>query len=775
MADLSAQLEGSLGELRAALHERDDHVIDRCERQVRELLLANDNYRLIGDERLLAQANTLLTSALGKVADTDLSALRQHLSVLQDTYSNLYAVLDTDLDLESLLRHLGTWAIITQHISCNFDEAIKGELHKARISGKSEQRLETFFEIFLNAVRTQGLTDVADQLTPSIRQAIDGYKRLHLWPVYILFAVGDMGDVYGAKITSLPNGSGGIRSINTIGEDMQTSARKAVEYVTEKRPATRSWDFRLEISRGDIQFDGESIGLGITIATLMNVETLDVDPFTAFTGRVDTDGSVKRIEHLSAKLQAAHAMGVRRVFIPQENEGEYKPIDGLKIIPVISVEDALTKLRNTTYRQESNNLKTLAENKIQELATILRSDGVHLVGQGDHNDSCIRVEFTDHRDRAVVMVYHTNALKPVPQGKESPLRQKIQVACDDIFGKKIPAVLASTSNKPETRKYTVKISADQQKLLQHLMKRGDGVREIENNCLYRLKITKGGQTTYVRQFTNGTLTVNGVSPLLDEVDADIKVVIGVNDSIPSESRGDDKLQAQIEAVKAVELGETWIGTDEAGKGDYYGPLVAAAVLVDQRLADQLQALGVKDSKSSSDKRNLELAEAIRRICGKRAQVVIIPPERYNTLYDQFQHEGKNLNTLLAWGHTRALEDILTEYPQQQITVIVDKFGDEHYVRSRLLSRSREAKLNLVQMPKAEANIAVAAASVLARAQFLNYLAKMSEQYRIDFPKGSSDPRIVQIGGEIISRLGADELRKVAKLHFATTQKILDRK
>ena len=103
---------------------------------------------------------------------------------------------------------------------------------------------------------------------------------------------------------------------------------------------------------------------------------------------------------------------------------------------------------------------------------------------------------------------------------------------------------------------------------------------------------------------------------------------------------------------------TWIGTDEAGKGDYFGPIVGAAVMVDQKIADQLSKIGVKDSKELSDNRNKELAVQISSICGKHAQVVMIPPAKYNALYEQFQKEGKNLNTLLAWVHTRALEDIL---------------------------------------------------------------------------------------------------------------------
>ncbi|MBA2679833.1 MAG: ribonuclease HIII [Ktedonobacteraceae bacterium] len=228
----------------------------------------------------------------------------------------------------------------------------------------------------------------------------------------------------------------------------------------------------------------------------------------------------------------------------------------------------------------------------------------------------------------------------------------------------------------------------------------------------------------------------------------------------------------MQAVEAVELGERWIGTDESGKGDFFGPLVAAAVLVDGRIAALLTELGVRDSKNLSDKQNIDLAAKIYLVCGANAQVVPIPPVRYNTLYDQMTREGKNLNTLLAWAHTRALENLLTAFPQNRITVIIDQFADEHYIQDKLMASARSIELHLVQLPKAEANIAVAAASILARAGFLDALNRLSREYGVTLPKGASDPSIITIGQQIVARGGQPALAKVAKLHFKTTAKIL---
>ena len=54
----------------------------------------------------------------------------------------------------------------------------------------------------------------------------------------------------------------------------------------------------------------------------------------------------------------------------------------------------------------------------------------------------------------------------------------------------------------------------------------------------------------------------------------------------------------------------WAGSDESGKGDFFGPLVVAAVLVDITTAEKLVRLGVRDCKLINDKEVLRLAELI---------------------------------------------------------------------------------------------------------------------------------------------------------------------
>lgn len=217
----------------------------------------------------------------------------------------------------------------------------------------------------------------------------------------------------------------------------------------------------------------------------------------------------------------------------------------------------------------------------------------------------------------------------------------------------------------------------------------------------------------------------------------------------------------------IGIGFPIIGTDESGKGDYFGPLVSAAVYVDKHTAKLLELEGVRDSKKLSDRKNEELAEKIIEICKDKCSIIEILPEKYNDLYDQFIREKKNLNTLLAWGHAKAIEELLSKVDCNN--AIADQFADERFILSKLQEKGK--KLNLIQMHKAEENIAVAAASILARARFLQKLSKLSSEFRIDFPKGAS-ANVINNAKAFVATYGENSLRKVAKLHFKTTKQVL---
>ena len=203
-----------------------------------------------------------------------------------------------------------------------------------------------------------------------------------------------------------------------------------------------------------------------------------------------------------------------------------------------------------------------------------------------------------------------------------------------------------------------------------------------------------------------------------------------------------------------------IGTDEAGKGDYFGPLVAAAAYADQVAVARLPEAGVRDAKKVSLGRLRELEKAVKQIC-PAFQVVNIFPERYNELRQQMG----NLNHLLAWAHARAIEDVLAKVHCQ--VVVADQFGDEHFLEDSLMKRGRQVKL--VQRVRAEDDPAVAAASVLARAAFIRGLERMSAEIGVDLPRGAT--HVLPAARKVFEKGGEDLLRKTAKLHFATTKKL----
>lgn len=204
-----------------------------------------------------------------------------------------------------------------------------------------------------------------------------------------------------------------------------------------------------------------------------------------------------------------------------------------------------------------------------------------------------------------------------------------------------------------------------------------------------------------------------------------------------------------------------IGIDESGKGDYFGPLVIAAVFVDGTTQGELALMQVRDSKKISDGRILEMAPDIRTICPH--SVIAIGPQKYNELYEKI----RNLNRLLAWGHAKALENLLERVPCS--LAISDQFGDERLILNALQAKGRTVTLE--QRTGAESDLAVAAASVLARAEFLLRLKRLSNEVGTTLPKGAS-PAVELAGRMVVKKHGRERLAAIAKLHFKTTKAVL---
>jgi ribonuclease HIII len=211
--------------------------------------------------------------------------------------------------------------------------------------------------------------------------------------------------------------------------------------------------------------------------------------------------------------------------------------------------------------------------------------------------------------------------------------------------------------------------------------------------------------------------------------------------------------------------EPRIGVDESGKGDFFGPLVIAGAFLNEAAAYNMMEIGVRDSKMiKSDARIAEIAKQIRQTEGCVTDVVAIGPEKYNQLHAQ----TRNVNNILGWGHARVIENLLGRVDSPK--AISDQFGNKRIIEKALMERGR--KIELVQRHKAESDLAVAAASIIARNEFVMRLRRLGKEYGVELPKGAS-AAVQEAGMELVAKHGRDALEKVAKMHFRTSQKVLE--
>lgn len=294
-----------------------------------------------------------------------------------------------------------------------------------------------------------------------------------------------------------------------------------------------------------------------------------------------------------------------------------------------------------------------------------------------------------------------------------------------------------------------------------------------HNGIYQFRFTSGNTSTLINFYPSETVLIQGnpnemrstlehwwqqqqaeqAPPTLWDrpISVSEQSIENTSSSSPASSPKETKVMAHI-------------GTDEAGKGDYFGPLVVAGVFVDEDSASRLLALGVRDSKQLSDVKILSLAEEIKKICHGHGHIVAYRPERYNQLYQ----EMLNLNLLLATAHAQVIAS-LQERTASRLA-LVDQFSHEPLVLAAL--QKMNCEIAVEQRPRAEDDIAVAAASIIARATFVRQIEELSQSIGVQLPKGASSTMIVTVGREIVARAGRDALGKVAKLHFKTTQEIL---
>jgi ribonuclease HIII len=219
-----------------------------------------------------------------------------------------------------------------------------------------------------------------------------------------------------------------------------------------------------------------------------------------------------------------------------------------------------------------------------------------------------------------------------------------------------------------------------------------------------------------------------------------------------------------EEVNEPEMFEPHFGIDESGKGDFFGPLVIAGAYTDAASTRALMDAGVMDSKRiTSSAKIAKLAKIIRDTRGVSYEVVSIGPERYNEMYGSF----KNLNRLLAWGHARVIRSLTEKVPDCP-RALSDQFARKEVLERELARHG--VKIDLQQRTKGESDVAVAAASILARERFVQWIAASSEKSGVKIPLGAG-PHVIEAARELIAVHGNDILPKVAKMHFKTAGEV----
>ena len=228
--------------------------------------------------------------------------------------------------------------------------------------------------------------------------------------------------------------------------------------------------------------------------------------------------------------------------------------------------------------------------------------------------------------------------------------------------------------------------------------------------------------------------------------------------------GDEHLRSDFLPERVTQ----WIGVDESGKGDYFGPMTAAGVLLTPESLLRLRPLLLRDSKEINAAGIRTAAKEIRTICAGQFAVVTVVPARYNAFMEESSF-GKNSQRILAWMHARVIENLLEEH-EDVAHAICDKFGNEAVIERALMKKGRGITVH--QHVRAEADPAVAAASILARDEFVRRMAQLEDKAGCRLPLGASDEKgILQSAKHIVAAHGTGALRTFAKLHFKTTEKM----
>ena len=738
-----------------------------------KLVFDEQTYRGLWDEPILSQLNWLFqvkppepTIFGGQVAE-----LGQRAQQVQRVNDFFFQILNWDASVEKVYEVLRAISLTEPSLLCCLKSSDRLVGIREADASPSEK-----IAAFLDFLREDASLNLANQ--EPVKRCLEAFKAREGTGVVNALLVTSSGE--GALVVPLQikvqPGSGQVHCIVHGRGDFEATLKRARLALLNQGFLRESDDIVCTLELTEPEYLGTSIGLAAAVGMHGAARGIAIDPYTAFTGDISLDRGHWRVQGVSGlpqKLEAARLSGCRRVFIPRENLKEVGST-GQETLQVIPVDDLLEVFLYLQAPLQPLPGDSLQVRKINVLKAFCQDQGWDLSSprpiQGGLQFRVAPLLLPE----LTINIYNTGA----HTSKQHDRREYQE------YQELLKALQAREESRIPIRKveqpFNIQDPSLRAEIREALGQLQPAERRQEPHCEYTFRFKRGQEHLVVKQYQKGTLQIQGTA---GELYKDILECI-----IPRYNLCHPNAQLSVEALlQTKEAAETataslpvtplgiqevplpHIGTDESGKGDYFGPMVVAAVLVDALTKPKLEALGVKDSKLLSDRRCRELAVQIREICRRKYEEVELPPKSYNKLYENLRKEGKNLNHLLAWGHARAIESLLKRFSCAH--AVADQFGDEHYIRSRLMEKGKQ--LQLIQVPKGERYLAVAAASILTRDKFLARLEKLSQEYGIELSKGASEAVIV-VAKQIVANKGSGELRKVAKLHHKTTHKIMEK-
>lgn len=211
----------------------------------------------------------------------------------------------------------------------------------------------------------------------------------------------------------------------------------------------------------------------------------------------------------------------------------------------------------------------------------------------------------------------------------------------------------------------------------------------------------------------------------------------------------------------------WIGSDECGKGDYFGPLIVCAFYLGGKDKDKLLKMGVCDSKKLNKERIKAVAMQLYQSFADNIECLVLKPVKYNELYANFSQQRKNLNDLLAWCHSKVLDNLLKRHPVIE-GVFIDQFSTAR--KASALLKKLHPDMQIMERPDGERDLAVAAASIIARYQLVQSFMTMNRYYKLSFSMGANK-HVTEQAKAFCTQYGRDRLFEVAKIHFKTTKEL----